>query len=303
MKRGRLLAWVVCLGLAGASVAGTGCNSEPALDVAPNVDLSQFQGKWYEIARLPRTTQTNCFGTTAFYTQSADGSLSLVNQCNEGASDGPLTTQAMTATVPDTNVPAKLALDVGGFSGDYWILEVGPNYEYAVVGHPSRLYLWILSRTASLDTGTLSGIVSRAQNNQFDTSKLEFTPQPPEGERDTLSTPEGPVPPAVHTGCSTAFRGTRHGSGGAWFLGLVGAAMGLGVWRRRARALRGRAGFRHSRLPARANFVFDGPASGLRAIGSGAKSCGSTCGAPTASAAGVHSGAPGTSLQQRKPTK
>ena len=63
----------------------------------------------------------------------------------------------MSATVPDPSAPAKLALDVGGYSGDYWILEVGPNYEYAVVGHPSRLYYWILSRTPTLDAGDHAG--------------------------------------------------------------------------------------------------------------------------------------------------
>jgi apolipoprotein D and lipocalin family protein len=240
MKRGWALALAACVVCAGA--ASTSCNSEPALDVAPNVDLSQFQGKWYEIARLPRTTQTNCFGTTAFYTMASDGSLSFVNQCNEGAADGPLNTQAMTATVPDSNQPAKLALQVGSFSGDYWILEVGPNYEYAVVGHPSRLYLWILSRTATLDATTLSGVIGRAQSNQFDTSKLEFTPQPPEGERDTMSTPVGPVPPAVHTGCSMAGPIAHGVDRFAW--GGAGAAIAVlatafGVRRRRRKALEG----------------------------------------------------------------
>ncbi|HSY21722.1 MAG TPA: lipocalin family protein [Polyangiaceae bacterium] len=237
MKRGWALALAACVVCAGG--ASTGCNGDPALDVAPNVDLSQFQGKWYEIARLPRTTQTNCFGTTAFYTMGSDGSLSFVNQCNEGAADGPLNTQAMTATVPNGNQPAKLALQVGSFSGDYWILEVGSNYEYAVVGHPSRLYLWILSRTATLDTTTLSGIVSRAQNNQFDTSKLEFTPQPPEGERDTMSTPVGPVPPAVTTGCSVGGVGGRSAgdriAGGAW-AAIAVLALGFTVRRRRETA-------------------------------------------------------------------
>ena len=65
----------------------------------------------------------------------------------------------MSAKVSDPAVPAKLALDVGGYTGDYWILEVGSNYEYAVVGHPSRLYFWILSRTSTLDTDTLQGIL------------------------------------------------------------------------------------------------------------------------------------------------
>jgi apolipoprotein D and lipocalin family protein len=223
---------VVLLSLwAALAFLALGCGAEPALNVAPNVDLTQFQGKWYEIARLPRTTQTDCHGTTAFYTQNPDGTLAFVNQCNVGGATGPLTTQAMTASVPDGRVPAKLALDVGGYTGDYWILEVGANYEYAVIGHPSRLYLWILSRSATLDGPTLTGIIGRAQSNQFDTSKLEYTPQPPTGERDSLSTPLGPVPPAVRTGCSMA-RGAEQG--GRWGAGVVvAAAMGLRVRRRR----------------------------------------------------------------------
>jgi apolipoprotein D and lipocalin family protein len=188
--------------LAVAIASSFGCGTEPPLDVAPNVDLGRFQGKWYEVARLPRTTQTDCYGTTAFYTMASGGSLQLVHQCNVGSNDGPLNTVTMTATVPNGAVPAKLALDVGTFSGDYWILEVGPNYEYAVVGHPSRAYFWILSRTPALDTGTVSSILERAQKNHFDTSQLQFTPQPPSGERVSSNVPVGDVPPAVSTGCS-----------------------------------------------------------------------------------------------------
>jgi apolipoprotein D and lipocalin family protein len=188
-----------------------------------DVDLSRFQGKWYEIARLPRTTQTDCHGTTAFYTQAADGSLGFVNQCNVGSATGPLKTVAMSATVPDRTVPAKLALDIAGYTGDYWILEVGSNYEYAVVGHPSRLYFWILSRTPTLDTPTVQGVLDRAKNNHFDTTGLEFTPQPPGAERSSSETPVGPVPPALTTGCSVA-QG-RGGESSAWSLALVAALL------------------------------------------------------------------------------
>jgi apolipoprotein D and lipocalin family protein len=178
------------------------CQSDPPLEVAPKVELSQLQGKWYEIARLPRTTEADCHGTTAFYTQAADGSLGLVNQCNIGSPTGKLQTISMTATVPDNSVPAKLALKVGGYTGDYWILEVGPSYEYAVVGHPSRLYFWILSRAPTLDASVLSGILTRAEDKHFDTSALEFTPQPPAGERNSLDTPQGSIPAEPHAGCA-----------------------------------------------------------------------------------------------------
>jgi apolipoprotein D and lipocalin family protein len=209
--------------------AALACSSGPPLDVASNVNLARFQGKWYEIARLPRTTQTDCHGTTAFYTRASDGALSFVNQCNVGSATGPLKTVSMTASVPNASVPAKLALDVGGYVGDYWILEVGPNYEYAVIGHPSRLYWWVLSRTPSLDASTMQGLIARATSEQFDMSQIQYTPQPPAGERDSLTTPEGPIPPALSTGCSMAHgRPLDEGA----YLVLLLAAM---TWRTRAR--------------------------------------------------------------------
>jgi apolipoprotein D and lipocalin family protein len=206
-----------------------GCQSEP-LDVAPDVNLSQLQGKWYEIARLPRTTETDCHGTTAFYTQAADGSLTLVNQCNVGSATGKLQTIAMTATVPDSSVPAKLALNVGGYTGDYWVLEVGQNYEYAVVGHPSRLYFWILSRTPTLGADVMTGILDRAKSAHFETDSLEYTPQPPADDRNDSSVPQGDVPAPPHAGCaiaSTAAGSAKGSQSGLWFMGIAGAAIAL----------------------------------------------------------------------------
>jgi apolipoprotein D and lipocalin family protein len=238
MKRSNLIqrsarTLTLVVSLLGAS-STLGCQSDPPLEVAPSVELSQLQGKWYEIARLPRTTEVDCHGTTAFYTQNADGSLGLVNQCNVGSPTGKLQTVAMTATVPDNTVPAKLALNVGGYTGDYWILEVGPNYEYTVVGHPSRLYFWILSRTPTLDTTVLSGIISRAQAEHFDTSLLEFTPQPPAGERNTMDTPQGTVPESAHSTCaiSGAAPGSEHGQWGGWAAALSVAVVALRRQRR-----------------------------------------------------------------------
>jgi apolipoprotein D and lipocalin family protein len=216
-----------------AACCAVDCQSDPPLEVAPSVEISQLQGKWYEIARLPRSTEVDCHGTTAFYSQAPDGSLSLVNQCNIGSATGTLQTIAMTATVPDSSVPAKLALNVGGYTGDYWILEVGSSYEYVVVGHPSRLYFWILSRTPTLDASVMKGVLDRAQAKHFDTSLLEYTPQPPAGERNTLDTPQGSVPPPPHAGCaiSQGFHGAGHDGLGGVCIAL--AVAGIALRRRR----------------------------------------------------------------------
>jgi apolipoprotein D and lipocalin family protein len=210
--------------LLSAAAAVCGCGQDPPLAVAQNLDLGRFSGQWYEIAKLPRVTETDCWATTAEYTMGADGALQLVHRCNVGSLTGNVQTVTMSATAPDPTVPAKLALDVMGFSGDYWILEVGANYEYAVVGHPSRSYLWILSRTPTLDDATLQGALARAGASGFDTTKLEYTPQP-----GGPATPQGNVPPRVGTGCAI-------GSGepaGAWMAAGALVAVAMAAARRR----------------------------------------------------------------------
>jgi apolipoprotein D and lipocalin family protein len=157
-----------------AALLAIACQSAPPLDVAP-VDLTRFQGKWYEIAKLPRITESGCEGTTAFYRLTKPDTLDVTHECRTGSGTRNVTASAIVA---DRDVPAKLSLDVGGFWGDYWIIEVGASYEYAVIGHPSRDYLWILSRTPTLASTTLDGVLERARSQHFDVSRLDYTVQP-----------------------------------------------------------------------------------------------------------------------------
>jgi apolipoprotein D and lipocalin family protein len=155
-----------------------GCHEAP-LDVAPDVDLLRFQGQWYEIAKLPRPTQVDCTATTASYRLVADGELHITNACRLGHPGGTLRQVVASAKVTDRAVPAKLSVDFGGFYGDYWILEVGPTYEYAVIGHPTRQYLWILSRSTELSPATLGPLLERIALKGFNTERLEYTLQRP----------------------------------------------------------------------------------------------------------------------------
>lgn len=151
------------------------CQNEP-LDVA-RVDLSRMQGKWFEIAKLPRPSQAGCTGTTAEYTLKSKNELLVVNECHDGNLQGPLKRAAARAVANDAAVPAKLSLDFGFAYGDYWVIDVGPDYEYLVVGHPTRDYLWILSREKTLPKTTLDGVLARAQARGFPVGILSYTEQ------------------------------------------------------------------------------------------------------------------------------
>jgi apolipoprotein D and lipocalin family protein len=194
------------------------------LEVAPEVDLQRFEGKWHEIAHLPRPTQKDCTGTVATYTRQADGTLEFTHECTLG--DGSYYGKTAIAKTRDPRIPAKLAVDFGGYIGDYWILDVAPDYRYAVVGHPSRDYLWILSRTPTLSNEDRDSALAHAEQKGFDTKRLEYTPRAPE--------PSGtPAPPVKYgVGCAATGVPSTASLGGA----VAIAGMLLVAWRRRRRS-------------------------------------------------------------------
>jgi apolipoprotein D and lipocalin family protein len=171
----RVASWFSLFGSLSLALFGVGCQHEP-LEVA-RVDLQRMTGKWYEIAKLPRPTQAGCTGTTAEYRLKSPGELLVVNECRQGSLTGPLKRASARALASDLSEPGKLSLDFGFAYGDYWVIDAGAEYEYLVVGHPSRDYLWILSRTRTLPDVTLSGVLERARQRGFAVGTLSYTEQ------------------------------------------------------------------------------------------------------------------------------
>jgi apolipoprotein D and lipocalin family protein len=140
------------------------------LEVVPHVELEKYLGKWYEIAHLPAKFQEDCNETTATYTLSKDGSISVLNQATK---NGKMKQAKGKAKVVDKNSNAKLKVTFfWPFYGDYWIIKLGNNYDYSVVGTPNRKYLWILSRTPQMDDNLYSQIIEYVKSKGFDANKL-----------------------------------------------------------------------------------------------------------------------------------
>ena len=161
------------------SVAVAAAAKAPPLRVVEEVDLDRYLGTWFEIASYPAWFAKNCTGVTAEYTVREGGGISVVNRCYKGALDGKLKEARGRAKVVDPETNAKLKVSFfGPFWGDYWILELDPEYRWAVVGEPKRKYLWILSRTPTLDQDTLEGLLSRLPEKGYSSERLQWTLQP-----------------------------------------------------------------------------------------------------------------------------
>lgn len=151
----------------------------PPLHTVERVELSRYLGTWYEIASYPQRFQAGCTATTANYSLRDDGLISVLNRCRKGGLDGKLDEAEGRARVVDEATNAKLEVSFfGPFWGDYWIIDLDEEgYRYAVVGHPGRDYLWILSREPQLDPEVYDGILERLREQHYDTSRLVKTLQ------------------------------------------------------------------------------------------------------------------------------
>jgi apolipoprotein D and lipocalin family protein len=140
------------------------------LEVVPHVELEKYLGKWYEIAHLPARFQEGCTNTTATYTLSEDGNISVLNECIK---NGKVKQAKGKAKVVDKNTGAKLKVSFfWPFSADYWIIDLGKDYHYAIVGTPNRKYLWVLSRTPQMDDKLYSRLIESVKSKGFDVSNL-----------------------------------------------------------------------------------------------------------------------------------
>jgi apolipoprotein D and lipocalin family protein len=178
---------------------GTVCHASAAgpavapLEPLAALDVQRYLGDWYQVALFPNMFQSQCVSdTTATYRERSDGAIEVVNRCRNatgefeqavgvarptGVFDG---ASLRPAQLEVTFVPAWLrwAQAVGNWGwGAYWVIQLAPDYRYAVVGEGSREYLWVLSRKPALSTDDEAAIRARLELQGYDLSRLKMHPQ------------------------------------------------------------------------------------------------------------------------------
>jgi len=154
----------------------------PELVIVKQVDLNKYVGLWYEIAKIPNSFQDQCaYGTTAEYKIDEDGDIIVTNSCYDD--EGKIDVAEGLAKVVDKKTNAKLEvsffsiLGIRPFWGDYWIIGLDDNYQWAVVGTPNRKYGWVLSRTPSLPDSTMENIFEILKSQHYNPDDFEISKQ------------------------------------------------------------------------------------------------------------------------------
>ncbi len=138
------------------------------------VDLEKYSGIWYEIARYPKWFEKKMTNVIAEYIPEKD----YIKVINSGVRSGERRRVEGKAYVVENTGNAVLKVSFfGPFKGDYRIIDLEPDYKWAVVSDKKMKSLWILSRTAQLDQNILKAILERLSQKGYDLQKLEFTNQ------------------------------------------------------------------------------------------------------------------------------
>ncbi|BBK38461.1 hypothetical protein STAQ_35390 [Allostella sp. ATCC 35155] len=177
-----LRAGLAALAMAVLSACSGGARDMP---VVGGVDLTRYAGEWHQIAAIPAWFQRDCASDTrARYELIADDRIAVVNSCREagGAREDATGVARPTGTPGEGKLEVTfvsiLGLPIWLTAGEYWIVALDPDYRWSVVGHPSRDYAWILSRTPSLPTDTLRQLRERLSAVGYDTCRLIVTAGP-----------------------------------------------------------------------------------------------------------------------------
>lgn len=167
------------------AVATASAWAQQRLLTVPSVDVQRYAGTWHEIVRLPNRFQTQCASeVTATYAPRADGAIDVTNRCRtaNGALDEvegiAMPQDGTNAKLKVTFLPSWLRwLPVG--RGDYWVIDLDPDYRWVMVGEPKREFLWILAREPMLPADTLELLLGRAREAGFPTDKVVASAQKP----------------------------------------------------------------------------------------------------------------------------
>ena len=155
----------------------TACSSKnPPLQTVQKVDINRYLGTWYEIARYEHFFEKDCKNVSANYSMLDEQTIKVINRCTNMLTNEKKEAIGRAYATDETNSKLKVSF-FRPFYGDYWVMILDENYDYVVVGTPSREYLWILCRKPILDKKIKNEILQKLPTLGFDASKLIWTIQ------------------------------------------------------------------------------------------------------------------------------
>jgi apolipoprotein D and lipocalin family protein len=157
-----------------------------AVDTVQSLDVNQYMGFWHQVGAIPQQFAADCVRhQSAEYRLLEDNTIEVLNSCE--LEDGSVEVAEGRARInPDFNSPAKLQVTfvsllnswLWALSGDYWVIDLDPTYQWSLVGHPELSGLYILSREPKLAPEVLANLRDTVETVGYDSCTIIMTATP-----------------------------------------------------------------------------------------------------------------------------
>lgn len=172
---------LVALLVVATGCASTGDNTMPPLTSRAVIDLDRYMGRWWVIANIPYFAEKGKVATADIYDLRDDGRIGNVYAYRKAFDKPEKTMNGLATVVPGTNnAQWRIAFFGGLVKADYLILEVAPDYSWALIGHPKRNLAWIFAREPTMDAALYDTLRAKFGGYGYDPAKLQRVPQRPD---------------------------------------------------------------------------------------------------------------------------
>ncbi|MCW5718402.1 MAG: lipocalin family protein [Bauldia sp.] len=164
--------------VAGMALALGGCLAVPdGITPVTGFEAERYTGTWYEIARFDYVFERGLRNVRATYSLNEDGTVRVFNHGVDEDTCVPREREGSARFIGSPDVASLAVSFFGNIGAGYHVFYLDSRYQTALVSGSSRDYLWILSRTPTIDDGTLSRLLSTAEDAGFDLDALIMVDQ------------------------------------------------------------------------------------------------------------------------------
>jgi len=168
--------WLIA-SLIGSLVVLASCTANKPITTVQQVDLNRFMGDWYVIANIPTFIEEGAFNAVESYARDADGNIATTFTFKQDAFDGELKTYHPTGFVSKESNAVWGMQFVWPIKAEYRILYLNEDYSQTVIGRSARDYVWLMARTPQISDADYEKLLSFAEKQGYERSKVLKVPQ------------------------------------------------------------------------------------------------------------------------------
>ena len=176
----KFIAAVIVLSLALAAYSFASTRKAQPLASSAQVDLPKYMGRWWVIANIPYFAENGKVATADVYALKPNGRIDNVFAYRKAFDQPEQKMQAEARVYPGTNNTHWQVRFWGGLiRAQLVILEVSPDYQWAIIGNPARSLAWVFARNPVMDDAQLKTLSDKFRKYGYDPAKLKRVPQVP----------------------------------------------------------------------------------------------------------------------------